>query len=133
MTRGEIRGVAIAVVAAASSVALLLVLPVTAGVGVIALIAIVAYAAYPALALKRAERRTLVAEGATFLLGVLFVIMGIVAHPAWLAVAFGIHSFIDVAHERPRERLVAHTPRWYTRFCLVYDWLVAGIIPFGLK
>ncbi len=118
---------------AAITVTLLVVLPVKIGVGFVAMVSVVAYAAYPVLALKRGEPRLLVGESALLLLGLVLVVLGVVRHRAWLAGALGIHALVDLAHERPDDRLVGQTPRWYTRFCLVYDWLVAVAIPFALR
>ncbi len=133
MTQAEIRGVGLAVLAAAGTSALTFVLSFRAAVMFLGLITLVAYAVYPGLAVQRAEPRVLSAETMLLLIGVVSVAAGLLLHHAWIAAGLALHGAIDLAHERPARRLVSQTPRWYTRFCLVYDWVVAAVIPFAMR
>ena len=130
--RNDVLGSALGVVSAGASAVFLLVAEVSVAVVVLAAITILAYAAYPAMAVVRGTRRMVGTEISLLFMGLALVAVGLAIHSAWIAIALAIHGIIDLAHERWAGRSVTDAPRWYTRFCFIYDWLVGLAILFVL-
>jgi hypothetical protein len=122
----------IALGAAGVTIVFIAALPDVSATITLAVICVVAYAAYPGTALRGQQPKVIPVETVVLVAGVALVLLGVTSNPVWLAVALGLHGFVDLAHEHPRDRLVEGVPGWYTRFCLTYDWLVAPAALFVL-
>lgn len=121
------QGFALAIGLAAVTIGGILLLSDQRRLEALALILAVTVAAYVGFALAERSARGLAVElVAAAALGAL-ILLGLWASPYWLVAGYFGHGVWDLAHHPARlgTRLV---PAWYVSACLVYDWIVAGLI-----
>lgn len=81
---------------------------------------------YLGAALSTGRRERMLMEGLVAGVFVTFATLGVWGSPVFLVVGYLAHGLWDLAHHRSRipTRIVA----WWPPFCLVYDWVIAGVI-----